>query len=205
MEEYISVSKSSVTEITEKKSKFIAHIAHAKTESEAYDFINSVKKKHYNATHNVFAYILKSGEKKYSDDGEPSKTAGFPILDMLEKENITDVVCVVTRYFGGTLLGVGGLIRAYTRAAKEGLENSGVSKQSLCSVLEITSDYTFLEKIKHILKSQTAVIENIEYLEKAIIYVIVPVDFTEKTIDALKCELGINAEFEIKKEIYYSI
>ena len=97
----------------------------------------------------MYAYILNSGGKKYSDDGEPSKTAGYPILEMLENEGVTDVVCVVTRYFGGTLLGTGGLIRAYTKSAKDCLEKAGVKKMILCDVLNLTFDYAYLSKIEH--------------------------------------------------------
>ena len=109
---YISVANTATAEIVEKKSRFISNICHVESENEATEFIDKIKKQHYSARHNVYAYILKNGTKKYTDDGEPAKTAGLPILEMLEKQGITDVVCVVTRYFGGTLLGTGGLVRA---------------------------------------------------------------------------------------------
>lgn len=205
MEEYISVNKEAEAEITEKKSRFIAYIKHVETEDDAALFINSIKKKNYDAKHNVFAYILKNGKKKYSDDGEPSKTAGFPILDMLEKEKVTDVVCVVTRYFGGTLLGVGGLIRAYTKAAKDCLKNAEVTHQRLCSVLKITSDYAFLEQIKHILKSKTAVLSDIEYTDKAEIYIIVPEEDEDLIKNSISDETGNAASFEKIKNTYYAI
>lgn len=200
---YISVSKKAIAEITEKKSRFIAHILHVETEEDAQEFINSIKKEHYSARHNVYAYILNNGAKKYSDDGEPSKTGGFPVLDLLEKENITDVVCVVTRYFGGTLLGVGGLIRAYSLAAKCALESAGVSEREECVILKITADYQYLEKIKHILKSQKAVIDQIAYTDKALIYVITPKDAKSATKDALTNEFGINIMIETEKEIFH--
>ena len=205
MEEYISVNKETEAEITEKKSRFIAYIKHVETEDDAALFINSIKKKNYDAKHNVFAYILKNGKKKYSDDGEPSKTAGFPILDMLEKEKVTDVVCVVTRYFGGTLLGVGGLIRAYTKAAKDCLKNAEVTHQRLCSVLKITSDYAFLEQIKHILKSKTAVLSDIEYTDKAAIYIIIPEEDEDLIKNSISDEIGNAASFEKIKNTYYAI
>ena len=128
---YIRIEKNETCEITEKKSRFIAYLAYVTTEEDAQNFVSQIKKKHYDARHNVYAYILNSGGKKYSDDGEPSKTAGYPILEMLENEGVTDVVCVVTRYFGGTLLGTGGLIRAYTKSAKDCLEKAGVKKMIL--------------------------------------------------------------------------
>ena len=200
---YISVNKKATAEITEKKSRFIAHISHVENEEDAKYFIDTIKKEHYDARHNVYAYILKNGTKKYSDDGEPSKTGGFPVLDLLEKENITDVVCVVTRYFGGTLLGVGGLIRAYSLAAKCAIESAGVSEKEKCVILKITSDYQYLEKIKHIVKSQKAVLDEIAYTDKAVIYVITPKICAENTKQAFTDEFGINIEIEIEKEIYH--
>ena len=205
MGDYISVSKNAVAEIVEKKSRFIAHMCHVETEEDAADFINSVKKKHYDARHNVYAYILSSGAKKYSDDGEPSKTGGFPVLDMLEKENITDVVCVVTRYFGGTLLGVGGLIRAYTQAAKECLKEAGICRKELCDVYKIGADYTFLEKIKHIIKSQNAIVDTIEYADRVYIYVIAPKSVSDNVKNALISEFGVKLEIEKEQERYYNL
>lgn len=200
---YISVSKRATAEIVEKKSRFIANICHVETEDDAQEFINSIKKEHYSARHNVYAYVLKNGIKKYSDDGEPSKTGGFPVLDLFEKENITDVVCVVTRYFGGTLLGVGGLIRAYSASAKKALAQAGVSEKELCVIMKVTLDYSHLEKVKHILKSQKATIDEIAYTDKALVYVITPKDAYENTKNALTNEFGINIDIEIEKEIYH--
>lgn len=126
----------------------------------------------------MYAYILNSGGKKYSDDGEPSKTAGYPILEMLENEGVTDVVCVVTRYFGGTLLGTGGLIRAYTKSAKDCLEKAGVKKMILCDVLSLTFDYAYLSKIEHMLKTENLVTKDKTFLENVTLTVISPKDKT---------------------------
>ncbi len=205
MEEYISVSRPSCTEITEKKSKFIANIAHAETEQAAEAFIAGVKKEHYNATHNVFAYRLFDGAKKYSDDGEPAKTAGYPILELLEKERICDTVCVVTRYFGGTLLGVGGLIRAYTRAAKEGLLKSGVSQKTLCQVLQISVDYTCFDQLMHILKASRHQVLQTEYLEAVTLTVVLELETADALAETLSDAFFGAVRIEKKEQIYFDL
>lgn len=158
---YISVDKQSTSEIVEKKSRFICNIKHIESEDEALEFIKQMKKKYYDARHNVYAYIIGDGSvKKCSDDGEPSKTAGLPIMQMLEGEGVTDVVCVVTRYFGGTLLGTGGLVRAYTLSAKTGLESSGLRTMELSDVYFITVPYSQLATLEYIMKNHSAVAED---------------------------------------------
>ena len=199
---YIRIEKNETCEITEKKSRFIAYLAYVTTESDAQSFVAQIKKKHYDARHNVYAYILNSGGKKYSDDGEPSKTAGYPILEMLENEGITDVVCVVTRYFGGTLLGTGGLIRAYTKAAKDCLEKAGIKKMILCDVLELTFDYACLNKIEHMLKTENLEINGKTFLENVTLSVISPKDKTDRLKKNILNEFGGTVKFEKTKEIY---
>ena len=160
MADYISVDKQSTSEIVEKKSRFICNMKHVESEDEAVEFIKQIRKKYYDARHNVYAYIIGDGSvKKCSDDGEPSKTAGIPIMQMLEGEGVTDVVCVVTRYFGGTLLGTGGLVRAYTLSAKTGLEASGVKVMQSANVYIITVPYAQLSTFEYIAKTHSAVIE----------------------------------------------
>ncbi|MDP4108684.1 MAG: YigZ family protein [Bacillota bacterium] len=121
-------AKDAVYEMTEKKSRFIGHIFNVASAEEAAEKIAGVRKKHYDATHNVPAYLLRDGTMRSSDDGEPQGTAGLPILSVLQRENITDVLCVVTRYFGGILLGAGGLTRAYSSCAKLALKEAGISE-----------------------------------------------------------------------------
>ena len=160
-ETYTTVDKQATAEITEKKSRFICNIRHTESEDDAVEFIKQIKKKHYDARHNVYAYIIGDGSvKKCSDDGEPSKTAGIPIMQMLEGEGITDVVCVVTRYFGGTLLGTGGLVRAYTASAKEGLLAAGVKKLALCNVYIMTVPYGKLSTAEYLISGAGAVIDD---------------------------------------------
>ena len=135
-------------EFVEKKSRFIGRVWPVETEEEALAKIAEMKKQHYDATHNCWAYVLKSGAMRFSDDGEPGGTAGNPMMQVLQKENIFNVVCVVTRYFGGTLLGAGGLVRAYTKGAKIAIDAAGKSMKRVWSVLYIPCPYTFYERVK---------------------------------------------------------
>lgn len=199
---YIRIEKNETCEITEKKSRFIAYLAYVTTEEDAQSFVAQIKKKHYDARHNVYAYILNSGGKKYSDDGEPSKTAGYPILEMLENEGVTDVVCVVTRYFGGTLLGTGGLIRAYTKSAKDCLEKAGVKKMILCDVLNLTFDYAYLSKIEHMLKTENLVTKDKTFLENVTLTVISPKDKTVALRENILNEFAGAVNFTVTGEIY---
>lgn len=199
---YIRIEKNETCEITEKKSRFIAYLAYVTTEEDAQSFVAQIKKKHYDARHNVYAYILNSGGKKYSDDGEPSKTAGYPILEMLENEGVTDVVCVVTRYFGGTLLGTGGLIRAYTKSAKDCLEKAGVKKMILCDTVNLTFDYACLNKIEHMLKTENLVTKDKTFLENVTLTVISPKDKTVALRENILNEFAGAVNFAVTGEIY---
>lgn len=199
---YIRIEKNETCEITEKKSRFIAYLAYVTTEGDAQSFVAQIKKKHYDARHNVYAYILNSGGKKYSDDGEPSKTAGYPILEMLENEGVTDVVCVVTRYFGGTLLGTGGLIRAYTKSAKDCLEKAGVKKMILCDTVNLTFDYAYLNKIEHMLKTENLVTKDKTFLENVTLTVISPKDKTGALRENILNEFAGAVNFAVTGEIY---
>lgn len=199
---YIRIEKNETCEITEKKSRFIAYLAYVTTEEGAQSFVAQIRKKHYDARHNVYAYILNSGGKKYSDDGEPSKTAGYPILEMLENEGVTDVVCVVTRYFGGTLLGTGGLIRAYTKSAKDCLEKAGVKKMILCDTVNLTFDYAYLNKIEHMLKTENLVTKDKTFLENVTLTVISPKDKTVALRENILNEFAGAVNFAVTGEIY---
>ena len=139
----------------DRKSRFIAQLCHVKTEQEAREFLASVKAKHYNARHNVSAWILESGTERASDDGEPSRTAGMPVLEVLRGAGLKNVCCVVTRYFGGTLLGPGGLVRAYTTATQEALASAeleaGVQEMLQVVRIELSVPYNLYEQIQHLI------------------------------------------------------
>ena len=148
MEEYLVPTAFGEDEFVEKKSRFIGRVWPVETEQEALDRIAEMKKKHYDATHNCWAYIIRDGAVRFSDDGEPGGTAGMPMIQVLQKEQLNNIVCVVTRYFGGTLLGAGGLVRAYTKAAKIAVDAAGKSMKRVWSVLYLPVPYTFYERVK---------------------------------------------------------
>lgn len=153
MDSYITIDRYAESEVVEKRSRFLGYIKKVETEEEAVQFVSEIKTKHHDARHNVFAYRLLSGVKRYSDDGEPQGTAGIPILDIIEKEDIYDICIVVTRYFGGILLGTGGLVRAYSAAAKDALDKAGKIEMIKCSVLSLCCSYTQYGKIPSIISS----------------------------------------------------
>lgn len=141
MAEYKTVRKNAQDQFVEKRSRFIGYACPVQTEQEALDFIASKKSEHWDASHNVYAYILRDGTMRFSDDGEPQGTAGMPVLDVLRKSGVTDVVTVATRYFGGILLGGGGLVRAYSHTASIALQAAQIITMRECLLLSLTCDY----------------------------------------------------------------
>lgn len=148
MEEYLVPTGYGEDEFTEKRSRFIGRIWLVETEEEALSKIQEMKKQHYDATHNCWAYIIHGGAVRFSDDGEPGETAGMPMLQVLQREGLNNVVCVVTRYFGGILLGAGGLVRAYTKGAKIAVDAAGKSIKRVWTVLYVPCPYSFYERVK---------------------------------------------------------
>lgn len=166
MKEYKTVEFENKDEFIEKKSRFIGYVKPVKTQTEATEFINSIKSKHWDATHNVSAYVLRENNiQRSSDDGEPSGTAGVPTLDVLLKEGVVDACVVVTRYFGGTLLGAGGLIRAYSHASKIALDSGNIITMAPCKVLSVSVDYSFYDRLNILLDEFNANIENSEFTD----------------------------------------
>lgn len=152
MREYKTVELESSDYFVEKKSKFIGYAKPVSTQDEAVEFINTIKSKHWDATHNVYAYVLRENNtQRYSDDGEPSGTAGVPVLDVLLKENVTDVCVVATRYFGGTLLGAGGLVRAYSHTSKIALDAAHIITMANCQIYSVIVDYSFYDRLNVLL------------------------------------------------------
>lgn len=161
MFEYKTVEKAAVAEFTEKKSRFIGYVCPVKTVEEAQNFITEVRSKNREATHNVPAYVLRENNiQRCSDDGEPSGTAGVPVLDVILKNEVKDVCVVVTRYFGGVLLGAGGLVRAYSHGSKIALDAGGIITLAPCAVLQVEADYSFYERIRVMLEDNSANIED---------------------------------------------
>lgn len=154
MKSYLTVRQKAEFSLTEKKSEFIGVCAPVTTEEEAIEFVNSVKKKHSAARHNVYAYILRhDNTSRFSDDGEPHGTAGMPVLDSLRKNGVTDAAVVVTRYFGGILLGTGGLVRAYTAAATGAVKAAQVARMEVFSLLSMRVSYPDFQKLRPLISA----------------------------------------------------
>ena len=148
IKELVTLGKRGCASFTEKKSEFIGYASPVASEAEAIDFVAEIRKKHADAKHNVYAYIVGSATR-YSDDGEPQGSAGMPVLDVIRKSGVTNAAVVVTRYFGGILLGAGGLVRAYTRAAKEACEQAGIVRYEGYTQISFSCDYGLYDKIKN--------------------------------------------------------
>lgn len=176
--DYLTVSKEAAAEIEEKKSRFIATVRPVSSEQEAQDFINRLKTKYWDATHNVYAYYIcaESTLQKFSDDGEPSGTAGLPVLEAIKKLEVQDVAAVVTRYFGGTLLGASGLVRAYGKSAAVGIEAAGIVRKLLCTEVRVTIDYSMLGRIQAAIASRGYSVKDTVYTDNVSMDVYVPVD-----------------------------
>lgn len=186
MQEYKTVEKEASDFFIEKKSKFIGYAKPVKTQEEAVEFISKIKSKHWDATHNVYAYVLRENNiQRYSDDGEPSGTAGVPVLDVMLKESLVDVCVVATRYFGGTLLGAGGLVRAYSHTSKIALEAAGIITMAQCSVMSAEVDYSFYDRLNILLSDFSAVILNTSFSDK----VCVEFSVKENIVDLLNAKL----------------
>ncbi len=148
MDEYLIPTRDSEAEFVEKKSRFIGRVWHTETEAEALACVKKMREQHWDATHNVYAYIIKDGPTRFSDDGEPGGTAGMPTLQVLQRENLFNVCCVVTRYFGGILLGAGGLVRAYAKGAKLAVDAAGKSVKRVWDVIYLPVPYSWYERVK---------------------------------------------------------
>lgn len=196
-----------IGEIVEKKSRFIANVFPVKKEEEALEFLEKIRKEHWNATHNCFAYTI--GEKdqiqRCSDDGEPSGTAGRPILDVLLGEKIHNVLVVVTRYFGGTLLGTGGLVRAYSKATQEGLKQSTIIEKFTGKEISVVTDYNGIGKIQYIIGQMELTVEEIQYTDIVTLLILLPLEqaetFEKKVIEVTAGK----AEITYIREVYYGI
>ena len=164
---YKTVKAPGQDEFLEKRSRFIGYVRPVATQEEAMAFVEEIRSRHWDATHNVYAYILREGMcQRYSDDGEPQGTAGVPVLDVLRKEDLTDVAVVVTRYFGGTLLGAGGLVRAYSHGAKLAVDAGGVVEMTLCKELEIVCGYEQYARLNSLIFDMGGRVEDTRFLEQ---------------------------------------
>ncbi len=187
MNEYLIPSGAGEAEFTEKRSRFLGHIRPVESEEEAREFIAEMKKKYYDARHNCWCYIIKDGPERYSDDGEPQGTAGIPMLEVFRREGINNFVCVVTRYFGGILLGAGGLLRAYTKSAKDALDAAGISVVRTWTETELPCSYASLERFKLEAAAYDGIISDMVYGADVTIKLLVPEEkfqpFSERIFD----------------------
>lgn len=175
---YCTVKGYGESEFVIQKSRFITFVARAETEEEAISFINDIKKNHHTATHNCSAYMIGAHDdiQKANDDGEPSGTAGVPMLEVLKKQGLKDTVIVVTRYFGGVKLGGGGLIRAYGRATTEGIEATGVVERKMHLLMKVTIDYNWLGKVENEVRQSSYPLKEITYTDGVELFLYVPVE-----------------------------
>lgn len=194
-------------EIVEKKSRFIATIRPVDSEEEALSFIAEMRKKYWDATHNCTAFVIGENHEQMrcNDDGEPSQTAGRPMLDVLLGEDVHNCCAVVTRYFGGTLLGTGGLVRAYSAAVKEGLRNCQILEKQLARKLTVETDYTGLGKIQYILGEEKISTLDSQYADKVSLTLLVPVEQLDPLMEKLTEGTNGRCVMEPGEQVWYGL
>lgn len=204
LERYITVKGAGEAEIVEKKSRFIAHVRPVKSETEAIAYIESIKKQYWDARHNCSAFQIgsKNQIQRYNDDGEPGGTAGMPMLDVLRGRDIKDTIVVVTRYFGGTLLGTGGLVRAYSQSAKEGIKAAGLIERILHNEIRITVDYTLSGKVQYEALNQGHIIKDTIYTDRVCYIILCQKDKKESFVKSIINVTGNKAEIEYGENCY---
>lgn len=185
MKEYVTIAQQAEDDFFERKSQFIGYIAPVSSEEEALAFLAEIRAKHRDARHNCFAYILQNGVKRASDDGEPQGTAGVPIMEVVEREGLTDVIVVVTRYFGGILLGAGGLVRAYAHAAKLAVDAAQRKVMSPAVLVEMQMDYNQYGRINNVLSKYTAIVQDTAFTDMVTMRIL----FIERDVEAFRAEL----------------
>ncbi|HOJ11880.1 MAG TPA: YigZ family protein [Clostridiales bacterium] len=206
LKQYKTILSHASAEIEEKKSRFIANVKPVTCEEEAVEFINEIKSKYWDASHNVYAYYINGDNiiQRFSDDGEPSGTAGLPVLEVIKRMDLQDLVVVITRYFGGTLLGAAGLVRAYGRSASSGVETAGIITKRLCVSISIIMGYPVFGKVQNQVINYGYNIRNIEYTQDVEMVVLVPVDDVEMFIEFVNEVTNGEALIEIGEKEYVS-
>ncbi len=201
LKDYLTIEHEASPEFTEKRSRFIGYIKPVTSEQETLDFINSIRSKHWDATHNVYAYVLREQNTcRYSDDNEPQGTAGMPVLDVIRKSGLTDVCIVVTRYFGGILLGGGGLVRAYSHSASLAVEAAGVISMRVCSECSLQCTYNQYGKLSSLVPESGGVVDDSDFSDKVTMRFHIPTPelktLEKKVIDATSGTVNIIADTE---------
>lgn len=204
LDKYITIEEKINGEIVEKKSKFIANIFPIESEEEALKRLEEVRKLHRDARHNVFVYRIANGAERASDDGEPSGTAGVPILDILRGMKLQNILVVVTRYFGGILLGTGGLVRAYSDATRETLKNARIKEKILKVEYKIEIPYTYYDIVLHFCRTNSFEVTKSEFTETVFLYVVAKREEMEQFEEKLIEVSDRNAKIQIEKDNYYA-
>ena len=204
LKNYLTVRSEGQAEIIIQKSRFIGHIKRTESEEEALAFIQKIKKEHGQATHNCSAYLIGEHDQhqKANDDGEPSGTAGVPMLEVLKQNNLKDTCVVVTRYYGGIKLGAGGLIRAYSKTTSEALKATGIVERQLMKKIALTIEYPLLGKLENELRQQNYLIKDIDYLELVTFNVLVNIDEIDSFTDWIIDLTSDQVEIEQKSDQY---
>ncbi len=207
MQDYKTIKQFGESEIIEKKSRFLGKIKLVETEAEAIAYIENIKKQHWDARHNCFAYVIgANGETvRCSDDGEPSGTAGKPMLEVLQNQQLRNVVVVVTRYFGGVLLGTGGLVRAYTQATLEAIEKAGICTMTFVTVLTVQTDYNAIGRIKYLLAQEEITVLNEEYTTDVIVTIALPSAKEEWVINKITDVTNGKAVIDRKEQTFMAL
>jgi uncharacterized YigZ family protein len=207
LERYKTIYQGKEAEIIEKKSRFIATVRLVENEDEALSFIEEMRKKYWNASHNCYAYVI--GERREtvrcSDDGEPGGTAGKPMLDILLGEELYNTAVVVTRYFGGTLLGTGGLVRAYSKSVQEGLRKSRIIEKQYGTILQIGTDYNGVGKIQYLIGEKKLPVLESEYTDKVKMRILLPVSEVSAFCGELTEATSGKAHTEEIEQLYYAV
>lgn len=200
---YKTVADEAEILMIEKKSKFYSHVKPVQNEEEALEFLGRIRSENRDATHNVYAYVIDENNIfRYSDDGEPSGTAGMPVLDTIRKSGITDVIVLVTRYFGGTLLGTGGLVHAYGASARQGLAEAGVIIRKMCDIVSVKVSYDLVGKLQYKIAAENYGIEDTVYENDVTFYICSPQDRTKYLIEQLTDLTNGRAVIEISDRKY---
>ncbi|WP_347548782.1 YigZ family protein [Pseudalkalibacillus hwajinpoensis] len=201
---YYTVKGDGKNEIVIQRSRFIAHVKRTTTEEEAQEFIQSIKIANHSATHNCSAYLIGEQDliQKANDDGEPSGTAGVPMLEVLKKRRLKDTTVVVTRYFGGIKLGAGGLIRAYGQSVSEGLTATGIVERRLMTKISTKIDYTLLGKVENEIRSSNYILDHIEYIDQVLIVTMVETGLEEQFIDWMTNLTSGQATIHQEEQLY---
>lgn len=204
MENYRTIKENGVYEIEIKKSRFITHLKRVTTEEEATTFIDEIKKEHWKATHNCSAYTLGMNDEiqRAHDDGEPSGTAGVPMLEILLKRKLKNVAVVVTRYFGGTKLGAGGLIRAYGGAVNDAVNAIGVVERQVQLLIDVTVDYSTSGNVEHSLREANYRVQDVSYAENVTFHCVIPIEKVDKFVQDLTNWTSASAQIEIGEQAW---